>query len=295
MENEITTLLIDLALGHYYLLPEAIRANVPPPMPAHNVVSLYGQPVIYFESGEGANVIFLHGLGGEASNWTANFYPISDYYHVYAIDQIGFGGSAKPPIEYKIQTFVDFLEAFMKELEIPKATIVGNSLGGWIATEFAVQHPAMMNKLVLVDAAGLTPGRRSDLPADLGRGSLLGTRNTLNLIFYRKNLVSDEVVKRAFTHHMKVGDGFTRQRTLAGIVLSNQFEDEKLHNIHVPTLLIWGRNDKVTPLSLGERFQRGIRDATLVILENCGHIPQVESPGTFNKTLLDFLNSAPVG
>jgi pimeloyl-ACP methyl ester carboxylesterase len=287
----VTSLSIELALGHFDLLPEQIRAQLPPPLPPERVVTLYGQDIHYYEAGTGPGVILLHGLGGEAANWTANIGPISQNHHVYALDQIGFGRSAKPLIEYRIQTFVDFLEAFMQELQIPKATLIGNSLGGWIAVAFGAQHAHLVDKLVLVDAGGLAPlGQRSrNLPPDLGRGSVSGTRKMFELIFHRKDLVTEEVVKRAFERHIRSGDGYTRQRTLTGIFLTNQFVDEKLREIRAPTLIIWGRSDRLTDLSLGERFQKGIPGAELVVLDECAHVPQVESPERFNKVVLDFL------
>jgi pimeloyl-ACP methyl ester carboxylesterase len=291
MSNGVTSLSIDLALGHFDLLPDETRAQLPRPLPTERAVSLYGQDVHYYETGEGPEVILLHGLGGEAANWTANIGPISKNYHVYALDQIGFGRSAKPLIEYRIQTFVDFLEAFMQELNIPKATLIGSSLGGWIAADFTAQHGNLVNKLVLVDASGLAPlgPRFRNLPPDLGAGSVSGTHKVFELIFHGKGFVTEELVKRAFVHKMRRGDGYTQQRTLTGILLNNQFVDKKLGNIRAPTLIIWGRSDRLTDLSLGERFKKGILGAKLTVLDECGHVPHVERPEQFNKIVLDFL------
>jgi pimeloyl-ACP methyl ester carboxylesterase len=291
MSNGVTSLSIDLAFGHFDLLPEETRAHLPPPLPPERVVFLYGQEVHYYETGTGPEVILLHGLGGEAANWTTNIGPISENYHVYALDQIGFGRSGKPLIEYRIQTFVDFLEAFMRELKIPKATLIGSSLGGWIAADFTAQHGHLVDKLVLVDAGGLAPlGPRSrNLPPDVGAGSVSGTRKMFELIFHGKEFVTEELVKRTFVHKMRRGDGYTQQRTLTGILLSNQFVDNKLGRIRAPTLIIWGRSDRLTDLSLGERFQKRILGAKLTVLDECGHIPHVERPEQFNKIVLDFL------
>jgi pimeloyl-ACP methyl ester carboxylesterase len=152
----------------------AAAAQVPPPIPTEKAVQLYGQSVHYYEAGQGSNLILVHGLGSEASIWAANIGPLSGKYHVYAPDQIGFGHSDKPIIDYKIATFVDFLDAFMQALAIPKATLVGNSLGGWISLDFTAQHPEMVDKLVLVDAAGLrAEGAPHALPVDLNPSSLL--------------------------------------------------------------------------------------------------------------------------
>jgi len=251
---------------------------------------LYGQSIHYLEAGQGPNLIFLHGLGGEGNNWALNIGPLSEKYHVYAPDQIGFGNSSKPLIEYRIETFVEFLRAFMTALNIPKATLVGNSLGGWIAADFAIRYPEKVEKLVLVDAAGLGPeGPPTPLPVDLNPASPSGMRKVLEFIVYDKRSITDEVARQAFERRLKNGDGYTIQRVVAGLVAGNQYLDSKISSIKAPTLVLWGREDMLTPLSLAERFQKAIPGAKLTVFEQCGHIPQVEKPQEFNKTLLEFL------
>jgi 2-hydroxy-6-oxonona-2,4-dienedioate hydrolase len=274
----------------FLLLPGIAAAQFPPPMPPQKEIALYGQHVRYYEQGQGANLILLHGLGGEGSNWAANIGALSQTYHVYAPDQIGFGDSEKPFIEYKIETFVDFLAAFMQSLNIPKAILVGNSLGGWIAVDFAALHPEMVDKLVLVDAAGLSPqGGQMRLPADLNPASLAGMRKVLESIVYNKQWITDAVVRQAFERRMKRGDGYTIQRVMAGVLAGNQWVDDRLGSIRVPTLVLWGRDDELVPLSQGERFQKGLLAAKLVVLDQCGHVPQLEKPAEFNAELLKFL------
>ena len=286
-------------------------AQSTPAMPPAQSIEVLGQHLQYYEKGQGPNVIFLHGLGGEASNWAANIGPVAQKFHVYALDQIGFGHSDKPLIEYKIATFVDFLQAFMQAVKIPKATLVGNSLGGWIAVDFAIHHPEMTDKLVLVDAAGLLPkgvpgfvnekvenGPRkiiselvagSTLPVDLNPSSLEGMRKVLEYLVYDKQAITDDVVRNAFEGHLKSGDGYTIQRVLDGINSTNQFEDDRLRSIHLPTLVFWGREDRLIPLEAGRRYQKGVKGARLVMIENCGHIPHIEKPAEFNRALLEFL------
>jgi len=262
-----------------------------PPMPPEKAVEIFGQRIQYYEAGQGPNVIFLHGLGGDATNWVFNLAPLAQNYHVYALDQIGFGDSAKPMMEYKIETFVEFLHAFMAALNIPRATLVGNSLGGWIAADFAARYPDKVEKLVLVDAAGLSlQGETPRLPVDLNPASVSGMRRVLEFIVYNKQAMSEEVARAAFERRMKRGDGYTIQRVMAGLFAGDQFLDAKLGSIQAPTLILWGRDDGLTLLSLGERFQKAIPGAQLVVFDQCGHIPQIEKPVEFNQTLLKFLS-----
>jgi pimeloyl-ACP methyl ester carboxylesterase len=148
----------------------------------------------------------------------------------------------------------------------------------------------MVDKLVLVDAAGVRPeGGPHPLPVDLNPSSLEGMRKVLEFIFYNKQAITDESVRHAFEGHLRNGDGYTIHRVLAGIFDTDQFEDGKLGSIHATTLVLWGHDDLLTPLSFGERFQKGIAGAKLVVIDQCGHVPQAEKPEEFNKTLMDFL------
>ena len=112
--------------------------------PEEKTAVVFGQNIRYFEAGQGPAVILLHGMGSNKETWMGNFGALAAGYHVYAIDQIGFGHSDKPLLDYKVATFVDFLNAFMQTQNLGKATLVGNSFGGWIALDFASQHPSMV-------------------------------------------------------------------------------------------------------------------------------------------------------
>ena len=262
-------------------------AQTQPNLPPEKTAVVYGQNIRYFEAGQGPTVILLHGLGSVKEIWSANIGALSAKYHVYALDQIGFGHSDKPLLDYKIATFADFLQAFMQSQNLSRATLVGNSLGGWIAIDFAARHPEMVDKLVLVDSAGLPFGK--PLTVDLNPASLADMRTLLESIFYdRKKMVTEEFVVQAFTNHVRNNDGYTIQRILAGFA-QNQFEDAKLSSIHAPTLVVWGREDELIPVSSGEKLRDSVPGAKLVVYEHCGHVPQLEKPAEFNQALIDFL------
>src|SRR5262245_39605052 len=125
--------------------------------PATKQVEIFGQKIVYVEAGSPSNprVILLHGLGGDSSHWAMNVPALAEKYHVFALDQIGFGTSDKPGLNYRVAVLVEFLGGFFKKLGIEKATLVGNSLGGWTAAAFTLAEPQKVEKLVLVDAAGI--------------------------------------------------------------------------------------------------------------------------------------------
>ncbi len=267
-------------------LPSAAIAQSQPTLPLEKATPVFSQNIRYYEAGQGPVVILLHGLGAIKEVWMPTLAALAPRFHVYAIDQIGFGHSDKPLLEYKIATFVDFLQGFMQAQNIAKATLVGNSLGGWIALDFAVQRPDMVDKLVLVDSAGI-PWTKP-VTVDLNASSLAGMRAVLESVFYDKKLVTDQAVLQVFTDHVRNNDAYTIQRTIAGFA-TPQFDDTKLSSLHMPTLVAWGRQDELLPLAMGEKLHDGIVGSKLVVFEQCGHVPQIEKPAEFNRALLEFL------
>src|SRR5690349_4655411 len=140
----------------------AFAGQQPQPAAEKDVV-IYGQKIHYLEAGSGPTVILLHGLGGNLQNWSFTTAPLAQQFYVIVPDQIGFGKSDKPLINYRVRTYVDFLDQFCKQLKIERATLVGNSMGGWIAAMFTASFPDRVDKLVLVDAAGYAPPKDFDL------------------------------------------------------------------------------------------------------------------------------------
>ncbi len=266
--------------------------------PASRDVEVYGQKIHYLETGSGPAVILLHGLGGDASHWAQTTPALAKSFHVFVPDQIGFGESAKPQIEYRIGTLVDFLNGFCKKLNINKATVVGNSLGGWTAIAFTLAHPERVDRMVLVDAAGYSLKRTGqpvspELLRGLNPSTLESTRALMLTVFANKAMVTDAFVEQVFIERMRRGDSYTIDRFMDSYALNLDVIDGKLDSIKVPTLVVWGREDALTPLAGGQSMAKEIAGAELAILDKCGHSPQMECAAPFNSALLKFLNSAP--
>jgi len=141
--------------------------------PAERVVSVLGAKLHYVDAGSGPVVVLLHGLADDVGVWEAILPTLAAKHRVIALDQIGFGRSDKPLLSYRVATFVDFLDGFLNELKIDRASLVGNSLGGWIAADFALKHPERVDRIVLCAAPGQP--RRYSLPgsADVSRQAIL--------------------------------------------------------------------------------------------------------------------------
>ena len=259
---------------------------------ADKTATIYGVKIHYQEAGSGPAVILLHGLGGDVSNWAQTIGPLSQKYRVIVPDQIGFGRSDKPMINYRVGTLVDFLDGFYKELKLERASLVGNSLGGWTAAAYALAHPEKVERLVLVDAAGFAI--TGDVDPRILNGLNPSTRDAvkqvMSLVFYNKQIyASDAAVDLLFTRKMTAGDGYTIQRFIDSITRGEDVLDNRLGAVKHPTLIIWGREDGLTPIAMGERFKKEIQGSGLVVLEKCGHVPQLEKAAEFNATLMKFL------
>jgi len=276
------------ALLAVILIAGACAAAQTPGASAEKIATVLGQNIHFFEGGQGPTVILLHGLGAVKEIWLGSIPALANSYHAYAIDQIGFGHSDKPLLDYRIATYTDFLYGFMQSQHIPKATLVGNSLGGWIALDFAARYPDMVDKLVLVDSAGI-PFQGAGPVVNLNPSSLAGTRTLLEALFYDKKIVTDDFVQQVFVNHMRNNDAYTIQRTMAGFASENQFEDKKLASVRVPTLVVWGREDELLSLAYGEKLRDSIPGAKMVVFDQCGHVPQIEKPQEFNRAVVDFL------
>jgi pimeloyl-ACP methyl ester carboxylesterase len=263
-------------------------------------VEIFGQKIYYLEAGAASNpaVILLHGLGGDMSQWAATVPALAGKYHVYVPDQVGFGKSDKPITNYRVAMLVEFLDVFCRKLGVQKAALVGNSLGGWTAAAFALAHPEKVDKLVLVDAAGYTPKRwggpemTKEVLAGLNPSTTEDFKRLIGLIFYNKALLNDQVIEMALTNKLKRGDGYTINSFIESILRGEDFLDGKVKAVKAPTLVIWGKDDGLTPLGIGKAFAEDISGAQLEVIDNCGHVPQMEKAAEFNSALLKFLGAA---
>jgi pimeloyl-ACP methyl ester carboxylesterase len=277
-----------------FSLSPAAWCQMVQPLPPPQTVMVHGQKIAYYEAGKGSVVILIHGLGADSRHWAANIDAISQYFRVIALDQIGYGQSDKPLMRYTVENFSDYLHGFLQAVKIPKASLVGNSLGGWVALDFTIRHPQMVEKLVLVDAAGLRPTAALKWPE--GERKTLTPLNThwfFDLMEANKEWVATDLGPNAFERHVQNGDSYTVASSVAEMFTGRDFEDEKLGKVHVPTLIIWGRDDVLIPLAMGEQLHQGIAGSQMIVIDGTGHIPMVGKPVEFNQAVRKFLNSPP--
>ena len=271
----------------------ATAAAQMPASPPQKEAVIFGQKIKYVEAGSGPVVVLLHGLGGNSANWAFNTPALAQKFRVVVPDQVGFGSSDKPLVNYRIGTYVDFLDKFLSELKVERATLVGNSMGGWIAALYALRYPGKVDRLVLADSAGFAPPKEFDLHALAGLNP--STRDEMkrlaNLVFFNPLFKSDAAIDVLLAQRLSAGDGYTIQRLVESIYRGDDMLDGKLSGIKQPVLLLWGREDGLTPLAReGERFKRELPSAQLIVFDQCGHVPQVEKAAEFNAAVLKFLS-----
>jgi len=259
--------------------------------PLDKTIAVFGQAIHYFDMGSGPVVVLLHGLGSRKEDWLPVLEQMAKKYRLLVPDQIGFGKSDKPLLDYSVQTYVDFLNEFLRQLKVEKASLVGESLGGWIAGLYVAEmgggaHLIPVEKLVLVDAAGL----KQDKPIpDLNPSSLAAMRGLMEAVFYDTSWLNEDALRKIFTDKLATKDSYTVRSILSNPALATERLDDRLGNIKVPTLVAWGKQDKLLPIGAGERYTAGIVGAKLVSFEKCGHVPAMEKTEEFLAAVTAFL------
>jgi pimeloyl-ACP methyl ester carboxylesterase len=264
-----------------------------PAQPADKTVAVFGQTIHYWDVGSGPVVVLVHGLGSRKEDWLPVVAPLSQKYRLLVPDQIGFGHSDKPLMDYRIQTYVDFLDEFLRDLKVEKASLVGESLGGWISALYAAEitggvHVVPVEKLVLVDAAGLN--QEKPVPPVLNPSTLAAMRGLMEAVFYDTSWLTEDALRKLFADKLSLHDGYTVRTILANPALASERLDNRLGEIHVPTLVVWGKQDNLLPIASGERYAAGIPGARMISFDKCGHVPPIEKAEEFVSAVTAFLS-----
>jgi pimeloyl-ACP methyl ester carboxylesterase len=249
-------------------------------------IQIFGQRIVYYEAGRGKTLVLLANLGWDSQMWAQNMPALARNYHVIAIDLLGTGGSAKPHIDYKMDTWTDFIAEFLRVKGIRRATIIGAVMGGALAVQFALDHPEMSEGLVCA-ASNSGPAHDEVKQSAGGWPSLAGVRRGLMAAFHDKSLVTDELVRSRFEYRLRADDGYTIERHLSDH--RAPYSVQELSRIRVPALFVWCRQDEITPLKWGEDFAAAVPGANLAVIDGCGHLPNLEKPGDFNQAIINFL------
>ena len=271
-------------------------------LPARHSVPVFGQKIVYYDIGVGPAIVLVHGFGSEARfDWGNVLLPLSQHHRVIALDQIGFGGSDKPFIDYSIQTYVDFLGEFMRTLNVQEFTLVGESLGGWISALYTIESLAPANtgvnalpvprRLVLEDAAGMSAAHMTGQSIPIPIAGTLADAHGVAIVFHDKSRVTDEFVRESWAMKMKANDGFTERSIWSSPKIAAEVVKDRLGTISAPALVVWGGNDELVPLEQGRAYAAGIPGAKFVVIPACGHAPSIERPQEFLDAVIPFIDA----
>ncbi len=259
------------------------------------------------EGNRGQPVILIHGIGGYVENWLPCLSALSERYRTYALDIVGMGRSDKPPnASYSISSMAQFVKDFMDTLRIERAHVAGHSMGSAIALQLALRFPKMVDKLALINSAGL--GRGMGLTLYLAKLPLLGklftrpsrvaSRLLLKMMVYDRKVITDKISDEYYQMAFLPGN----QHCFLKILRENANifgQSEKVYGPNVrglstltkPVLLVTGTNDRVMPPAHVRAAARLLPNARLHVFEKCGHVPMFEKTQAFNELLLDFLDN----
>jgi pimeloyl-ACP methyl ester carboxylesterase len=263
----------------------------------------------YWMEGEGSPVILVHGISNCIEDWLLNFHELASQHRVYALDLIGHGRTDKPlSASYQMPDLARFLKDFMEALQIPSAHLVGHSLGGAISLTCALNYPTYVNKLVLVDSAGLAQEvsiilRLFSVPVVGELLGLMALQGDLEkrMAFQRKSwpdpeIVPDQMIQLKYaatlwqdirktyfkTLRACANIGGTKKSVYGPIV-------DGLPSLKNPVLVVWGEQDDLLPVSQAQIVKNKVPHARVEIFENCKHDPMVVNPKKFNQVVLEFL------
>jgi pimeloyl-ACP methyl ester carboxylesterase len=263
-------------------------------------VTVLGFKLHYLEAGRGAPVVLLHGLGGDGSRWAPNIEPLARDFHVFALDQIGFGQSDKPLANYHTGMLAEFLVDFLKAANVGRASLVGNSMGASVALYTAVHFPQAIDKIVLADGggyrqaggvgrAGATGGEEAARRRQLQNGVTRDeTRDFFKILFHNKSLVTDKMVDDQLAMRLRSAFTITKIQEAGEKGLGGVTEAE-VRGVKAPTLIVWGKYDELANPAGADRLEQAIAGSKKVIVDDCGHMPQLEKAAEFNRLVRDFL------
>jgi hypothetical protein len=266
----------------------------------NSYVSTLGVNIHYQDTGPSKNpipILFLHGFGASLQTWDTWAESLSEEYRVISVDLPGFGLTGEDPSGiYTDERTVEVLEALLKALQIPQVVLVGNSMGGKFAWQFAARYPYQVAKLVLISpdgfaSPGIEYGKKSEVPAvaNLYKYFFSKTFLAMNLepAYADPKTLNDALVNRYYDLMLAPG---VRGAILARMQQTSlQDPVPSLSSIKTPTLLIWGEKDAFIPITNSNDYLKVMPNVKRVSLPNIGHLPQEEQPTLGLAALKEFL------
>jgi pimeloyl-ACP methyl ester carboxylesterase len=266
-------------------------------------IEIDGMQVHYRDEGQGSPIVLIHGTASSLHTWNDWTAALKKDHRVIRMDLPAFGITGpNKNADYSIKSYTQFLHQFMMKINVDTFHLVGNSLGGNIAWNYAAEYPEEIEKLILVDASGLPTNKPQPAIFKMAKTPFLSSlflyvtprffiKKNMEEVYVDNTKLTDDLVTRYHKMALRTGN---RQafidRAKIDFKLGVKANLEKLKSVKTPTLLIWGAQDSWIPLDNGRRMDNLIPNSKLVILENSGHVPMEENPAESLAFLNAFLN-----
>jgi pimeloyl-ACP methyl ester carboxylesterase len=253
------------------------------------LIDVAGITVELRRGGSGTPLLVIHGELG-VPGWLESFAHLAEHYDVIVPSLPGYGRSTRPDWVMGVHDLAAWVTWFARDVDLrTPMDVIGWSLGGWVAAEMAIVAPQFFNKMVLVGAMGIKPERGEIFDYFLESG-LTGLRRA----FHRAEQSSDFMRHWGKEWTPEEADLVEQHREMTCRIAWKPYMHSLtlrhlLPGVRTPTLLVWGREDAITPIDSGEIYQRAIPRSRLVVVENCGHMPEMEKPTEFARLVEDFL------
>lgn len=260
--------------------------------------------VVDIGQGEATPVVFVHGLSGCWQNFLENIPAVAQTRRVVTLDLPGFGESEMPRERISISSYARVVQELCDRLELGRVSVVGNSMGGFIAAELTIQQPVRVERLALISAAGISSANVAKLPVlTLGRiGAAMMANEVVDHKYIAARPRARQLALGLVARHPRLlapdlaYEGLLRGANKPGFnaalraCLEYDFR-EHLSDIEVPTLIVWGEDDSILSVRDADEYERLIPNTKKLLMRDTGHVPQVERPEAFNRELLEFLDA----
>ncbi|MGL4819976.1 MAG: alpha/beta fold hydrolase [Bacilli bacterium] len=249
-------------------------------------IEINGVAVNYHQSGEGNDVVLLHGWGQNIEMFMPVHKHLEKHFRVTTIDFPGFGDSDEPPTAWDVNDYTVMLERFLSKLNITNPILVGHSFGGRVSIYYSSRNP--VRKVILVDSAGVKPKRKLNYYVRVYSFKL--AKQLLKLPGLRKDEAKHlEALRKRFGSSDYRSASPVMQQSMVKVV--NEDLQFLMPKMAAPTLLVWGENDTATPVGDAKIMEKLIPDAGLVVLKDCGHYAYLEKLGEFLVIVDHFLKN----
>jgi pimeloyl-ACP methyl ester carboxylesterase len=219
-------------------------------------------------------------VGGHKEDWAGIQAALAPRFTVYAIDMLGFGGSSREAAVLDMPTQAAAIKALLDHEGVTHTTLLGNSVGGWVAATFAATYPDRVQRLILVDPAGFAAMFDGESPVNLFPDDLAQMKKLLDYVLHSDFAHTDAFAQQALSALDASGERSIVPRLWPGLFSSPRLE-AVLPRVTAPTLVIWGREDKLFPVALAPYITGLVPGATTTIIDDASHFPQVDNPTAF--------------